>query len=386
MNIRTFEGSSMNEAVKAVRDSFGRDAVILKTQEYPRENGRRLFRVTATNDPSKTEIQGDVGNSESNIEIMRMLKDLDKKIDRVMHPLATKEQLITLDSRIDDVRKIVFTGISGTEQSLYKGHNESIRDIIQYLQVMNVDGGVVMKLGTYLESLPPPSALHENEEEYYKAYAIRWMMKRLQIIPMFNDDFTETRAFTFLGSSGCGKSSLVLKIASYISKNSKKTPIVVSFDMKKIAASEQVRVYCKILGLEHKNASNMEELRKMSASLADDIVLLVDTSSYSTKNARFYEDLKELSELDIPTSTCLVLSLAEKSCHLDRILKGFTKVGIDGLAFTKMDEVWNYGDIFNISFKWGLGLTVFGIGDEVPNDLEIATRERVVERIFGLRG
>ena len=389
MEIKTFEGASMNEVVQSVRASFGKDAVILKTEEA-KESGRRLFRVTATKDPAisqpKEKGKGSGQVSEALLELFQAIKDLDKKLDRVTKPLATRDQILTLDGRLDDVRKMVFSKLIDSSENKFDSKSESVRNLLHYLHLMELDGGLIGKLGAYLDSLPPPSMEHEDTDNYYKSYAVRWMMKRLQIIPILEDQL-DVRVLIFVGGSGCGKSSTVLKVASQIKAHGDRSPIVVSLNTNQIAGSEKVRVLCKILGVEHVSFSTAQELKDYETKLPDNKILLIDTPSFNPKKeeeSQFLAEFSTLKSLD-RAAFHLVLSLAEKSSRMDKLVKTFSKIGITGLAFTKMDEVWNYGDIFNLSYKWGLPLTVFGISDEVPSGIEKASRERVVERIFGLR-
>lgn len=69
---------------------------------------------------------------------------------------------------------------------------------------------------------------------------------------------------------------------------------------------------------------------------------------------------------------------------MDRMIRGFSGLGIQSLIFNRMDESWSYGEMFNLCLRWSLPLSFFGVGRSVPEDLEKASRERVVERIFGL--
>jgi flagellar biosynthesis protein FlhF len=69
---------------------------------------------------------------------------------------------------------------------------------------------------------------------------------------------------------------------------------------------------------------------------------------------------------------------------MDRTVRAFAPLGLSSLAFTRLDEAFGYGEMFNLARTWGVPLSFFSVGQEIPEDLERASRERVVERIFGL--
>ena len=115
-----------------------------------------------------------------------------------------------------------------------------------------------------------------------------------------------------------------------------------------------------------------------------DHFVLVDTAGRSPKSKGNLKDLLTLKKMERPIDFHLVMSLTEKETQMDRTIRSFSKVGIQSFLFSKLDETWSYGNIFNLTQKWGVPLSYFGIGQKIPENIERATRERVVERIFGL--
>jgi flagellar biosynthesis protein FlhF len=58
-------------------------------------------------------------------------------------------------------------------------------------------------------------------------------------------------------------------------------------------------------------------------------------------------------------------------------------VPLSALLFTKLDETASYGTILNVLHDFGLPVSFFTIGQNVPNDIEIARGDRFVELLFG---
>ena len=52
------------------------------------------------------------------------------------------------------------------------------------------------------------------------------------------------------------------------------------------------------------------------------------------------------------------------------------------LLFTKLDEATSYGNILNMKVLTGKPLSYFTIGQSVPDDIEVADKERIIQYIF----
>lgn len=187
-----------------------------------------------------------------------------------------------------------------------------------------------------------------------------------------------------VGPTGVGKSSLVAKIAAYYHLKEKSKVRVVSFDNHRLAASDQMRVFCKIIGVPFSVMTDVDELRQLVADHSDTELILIDTAGTSPKSPTGIDGIDALKGHGVTIDFHLCLAVTEKAQQLDLAIRNFSKIGLQSLIFTKLDESWSFGEIYNLSKKWSLPLSFFSIGQEIPDDLERATRERVVERLFGL--
>ena len=115
-------------------------------------------------------------------------------------------------------------------------------------------------------------------------------------------------------------------------------------------------------------------------------LVLVDTpAGVSPKAPELIAELAALKETGLPLDVHLVLSMTDKEAQLDQAVRAFSPVGLASVAFTKLDESWSFGEIFNLSKRWALPpSSFFAIGQQIPDDVERASRERVIERLFGL--
>ena len=58
-------------------------------------------------------------------------------------------------------------------------------------------------------------------------------------------------------------------------------------------------------------------------------------------------------------------------------------VPISNVIFTKLDETVSYGALFNLQQAMSRPISFFTTGQNVPNDIEVATGERMATLLMG---
>jgi flagellar biosynthesis protein FlhF len=65
-------------------------------------------------------------------------------------------------------------------------------------------------------------------------------------------------------------------------------------------------------------------------------------------------------------------------------MRRLEKIPFRGLIFTKLDEATKFGPLFNLALKANLPLSYFTTGPRVPEDIEKATKIRLVDLVLHL--
>lgn len=393
MEIKTFEALTMSDAIKAIKDEFGSDAVILKTREKADNNyeGRKIIEITAAKPISSRNISG------ASVDINLIAKDLksfdDKislmnlKLANISELVAQKSHLYSIETSLDEIKMILLDVLAKNDGERYKDLPKSITSLDQYLRVMGVDELNRINILNYLTSLPQPSEQDlkqfESIDAYYKLHAMKWMMKKIKISPQWSVVKGVNTVHVFFGSTGCGKTSTIAKLAYLFSKKHKAKVLVISCDSSRLAASDQLRVYSKIIDIPFEEISSYSEITEVLKKYNQVQLVFLDTSGINPKNKAQIQALEELKKINLVMENHLVLSTTEKEIQLERSIRSFSVLGIQSVIFTKLDESWSYGEIFNIGIRWSLPLSYFSVGQKIPEDIERASRERVIERIFG---
>ncbi len=189
-----------------------------------------------------------------------------------------------------------------------------------------------------------------------------------------------------IGPTGVGKTTTIAKLAAkYMLEKGKKVGLLTS-DTYRIAATEQLQVYARILSapftiiVDNKNIN--DEIKKMR----DMDLILVDTAGFSHKNQKQREDLKLMLDLvdeSYEKEIYLVLSATTKYHDLREIVDTYKSFTDFDIIFTKLDETLAYGNILNTRLYTGAELSYVTTGQNVPDDIEIIDSQKIVKSLLG---
>jgi flagellar biosynthesis protein FlhF len=89
---------------------------------------------------------------------------------------------------------------------------------------------------------------------------------------------------------------------------------------------------------------------------------------------------------DIDTQLALPSSM--KPADLSRVVDAFKVFGPRRLLFTRTDETRSFGPIVNETIRTGIPVSFLATGQRIPEDLEAASAQRIVELVMagGARG
>jgi flagellar biosynthesis protein FlhF len=231
------------------------------------------------------------------------------------------------------------------------------------------------------EGLPSSGA---KLREFYLSQTIKALFRKLTVTGPWRFDAGRPAVICLVGPTGVGKTTTIAKLAARYKLTDGKRVALASMDTFRIGGADQLRVYSKILDCPFAEISEPDDLVEFAARTHDAQVILVDTAGRSARHEAQMRGLAELSGIEIPLAFHLVLAATMKQRDLDENLKAYKAVSPESLIFTKLDESWSYGEILNCSVGGRLALSYFTTGQKVPEDLEAATKERVVERLFRL--
>jgi flagellar biosynthesis protein FlhF len=224
----------------------------------------------------------------------------------------------------------------------------------------------------------------ENTEKVLDAIALELMQNiRVEnILPIRPGG--EQRVYAFFGPTGVGKTTTIAKIASdaMLTKNLKVG--LINIDAYRVGASDQLATYAKILSAPFRNATNEQELERALNEFKPMDIILIDTTGRSQKDQESLTEMKKMVDGFSKIKSILVLSSTTRDQELYDIINRFKIFKPQSLVFSKLDESTVYGCIYNVTLKTGLPIAYFTMGQRVPEDIEVASPERVADLIMDI--
>jgi flagellar biosynthesis protein FlhF len=116
-----------------------------------------------------------------------------------------------------------------------------------------------------------------------------------------------------------------------------------------------------------------EELARALAMFDDYDLVLIDTAGGSQFNTSQIDELRVNLEAIPIDDVTLVLSANTQLDELRSALENFRRLNPNSLLFSKLDETRRFGALFTVAAECGLPVGYFSIGQNVPDDIELAS-------------
>lgn len=225
-----------------------------------------------------------------------------------------------------------------------------------------------------------------SDRERVSEAARRYFLQNFVVERRKTDRPVRRRVIALVGPTGVGKTTTVAKLAAQYSLFGNRSVGLLTVDTYRIAAVDQLKTYAEIINLPVEVAFSPDEVSGALERLKDQEIILMDTAGRSQKNDAQMAELKAYLAAAGPDEIHLVLATTTKQRDLDDCLAQFKGTGYRQLIFTKLDETDVYGAIFNCARKARCPITYLTFGQNVPDDIEEASQERLAELLVGREG
>ncbi|GJQ28160.1 MAG: flagellar biosynthesis protein FlhF [Phycisphaerae bacterium] len=186
-----------------------------------------------------------------------------------------------------------------------------------------------------------------------------------------------------VGPTGVGKTTTIAKLAAAYKLRFAKRVGLVTCDTYRIAAVEQLRTYAGIIAVPLRVALTDADVAEACRGLAECDVVILDTPGRSQHDSSRLDELAACVKAAAPHETHLVLSAGVAPPVLSRAASLFTRVKPDRIILTKLDEAVNFGPMVNVLRDSALRASYFTTGQEVPDQIEVATPGRLAALVLG---
>lgn len=439
MLVKTFQAPSMAEALRMVKAELGPDAMILSTKKEKTGGilgffSKQAYRVTAAIDPARrpapppampaayqeTPVRERTAREEMESSMLaplaRELKDLREKVEA----LARRGEETRKEENPADGEQPYGPSEGGFNlKNIPRSDLEEIKKLLLATLTKSQEGGAktvewpiagdnnAVEGPTGEELLPEDSPLaRELARNGVSTDLTRTIIDTLNTLPVEDDNpsiksrLGETlgrlikfagaprlrksspRIIALVGPTGVGKTTTTAKLAAMYTLNRGNKVALITMDIFRVGAVEQLKTYSRIMGIPLEVASTPKELEKAVEKHSACDLIFIDTAGRSHKDKEKLDEMKNFLENKIPVEVYLCLSATTKDRELEEILCRFSILKFTKVVFTKIDESESLGNMVNLLMKDNLSIAYFTTGQRVPEDIEVATSAKLAEMIL----
>ena len=418
-----YEAKNDAEAIRIAKERLGLDAVIISSR-YIKTGGflgffkKDILLITAGIFEENPEEQAK--ESRERMVAFQHLLDARRAIhgeteahtatttpsDRVMTPArAVVEAYSSINSPITPPADLSVSAPHETghktsvnpDEGALRSEVDKIRATLDRV-MERLDVGVVADMpASVIDELPPEALLLLKEEtdkrtveELSMEYVHTgddiqfrdWLAAQIPVVGGSAAEALGGRKVLFVGSTGIGKTTTIAKLAAMQSLWDGRKVVLITADTYRIAAVEQLRTYAKILGIPIEIVFSPQEVAEAVERHPEADLFLLDTAGRNHQDGKRMSELKALYEAFQPDAVHLVLAANIKYRDMLDVVDRMGIIPLSALLFTKIDETSSCGPILSLVRDFRLPLSFLTTGQNVPNDIEVASAERLVELLL----
>lgn len=409
MKILTFSGATPAEALKKAQLEVGEEAMLIETREVQKKSlGKSALYeiVVGIEEDSLPKPRAKIEEplmkqrplAQKSSDVLYNISEAAKQISKIAEvteeeqrparqaPVAESEDLKRIKEEIeklgDKVKLIQNMFWSEKTPKTTAAIPPEFAEIYRLAQQSGMDQTHLDEI-MHLTLEHMPSKMRESSEtvkRYFQVLMRKMIPVRLETPPKNSGK----KVIMLVGPTGVGKTTSIAKLAarfSYLLEKKYKVGLVV-LDTYRIGAVEQLMQYARMMKLGIETVVDPPEFSSALNALRYSDYILIDTMGSSPydkgKIEKIYECLRG-NETEYSVDVVLVMPSSIKYEDLKATYDNFAPLGIDTMMFTKLDETRGFGNIFSLVYETKVPISYFSVGQEVPEDLVVATSDFLVE-------
>ncbi|MBI4509614.1 MAG: hypothetical protein HY698_08245 [Deltaproteobacteria bacterium] len=361
MRIRKFEAKSMKEAVALVKKELGSDAVIMSAKETHKGLlATPCVEVTAGLDvgeldgPTSKEPRTSSRYSHAPPRPASPQGLLEIDVDRIVGPLRAEMR---------SIRTLVRNQAEPAADNPLLGELAALREAVQALQKKSAELPVVPAVampprGSAEPPLPPVESMLHRPGLTAESHA---------------------RCVIVVGPSGVGKTTTIAKLASRDALILRKQVAMLSLDVYRVGAVEQIRAYADLIDIPLEVIAEPEDIGRAMDRMGHADRIYVDTGGRSPLDPGALLGIAEAIRYLPSAEVHLALAASLTATQMDQVIARHRQLHAARLIFTKCDEAEDLSEIVYTPVRAGIPACTITTGQRVPEDLEPATPGRLVE-------
>lgn len=294
--------------------------------------------------------------------------------------------LDNLSSKFGKVFKYLKGEVKITEDNIDK----SLKEIKLSLLEADVNFRVVKDFISKVKEKSMGKEVQESLNPYQQIVKI--VRNELEIIlgvsgSELNESAKKPSVIMLTGLQGTGKTTSAGKLALYL-KNRGKSSVLCSFDLKRMAAGEQLEVIAKEIGVNYFNHGE-DKLEKIAKSLLKASIekgydyIIADTAGRLHIDDELMDELKKVKSLLTPSETIFVADSMTGQDAVNSAVSFSNTIGIDSILLTKLDSDTRGGAALSIVSATEKPIKFMGVGEKY-SDFQQFHPDRLASKILGM--
>ena len=376
MRIKKIIASNVQEGREMVERELGQEAIILSNRNIKLANGATAIEFVAALDDKKLLENKTKANAYNNSALLKNSASLKPNQNDGMANEINKK----LISEITSLKEIV-TEVS--ENVKYKHTGTMPPNLSRVFKIMR-NSDISEELALEIVGRITMRG-YANDFNQAIGEARKVILNRLQFANPIAK-INSRQIITFLGPTGTGKTTSLIKLAIVCKLLHKSNILIVSTDTYKVGGVEQLQTLASISGITFTTAYSPEELSKIIKEENKYNIIMIDTVGRNPNNKEEMKGIAGFQNAITPDLTYLVLSATTSELSLINAIEKYEQIVNDkekiSAIVTKVDEAAGLGNIVSALNKQNLQLSYFATGQAIPDDIEPATNEKLNDYLF----
>jgi flagellar biosynthesis protein FlhF len=326
MFFKRFRANNVRDALRAVREELGPQALVLSTEMVPAYGWRGLMGAREVEISAAIEREPSASRPEESAH---------------RHPATDAVQ------------------------------PGSVAELVARLAATGLDEAIATEVAN---SIPTAARRGATPARLRDALASR-------LADLASTDCEYARAEVFIGPPGSGKTTTIAKIAAQERARGGQRLGLLAADGFRIGAVEQLRTYADILDAPFRVARTPDDLHALLGQRSRTPVL-VDTAGRSPSDAAARDLFRVVGQAP-GVRTHLVLPASTSVAAARRILDGYADARPTRLVLTKIDEADSLSPLVSLLHERQVPISYLGTGQRVPEDLNRATAQLLAASVLG---
>jgi len=409
MKVQRFFSSTMQDALKAVRDELGADAVILSNEkkdngveivaalDYDEEQAQAAVGVSAKVSPSRVarlhaekhlRLQDELGKAKRHIAEVRQAKRPQTTVSAPQElPVAAEvpataqldqqslDQLSSMRAEIESLKGLISQKVSAPASDVAPVMTVPQQQTKERLDAMCIVPHVRdALLASVRHEATPESAWGKAASEIEDGIALE-----------YGEIIDHGGVIALVGPTGSGKTMTIGKLAArYVMKFGADSIALVTTDRYRIAAHEQLKVFGRILNVPVHSVDEQHSLDAILDRLSNKKLVLVDTAGLMPNDKSWSQQLREIKMSAHRVQPYLVMPAVGQYQVMCANYHHYRKINPAGLIVTKLDEAVSLGEVISFLMESPLRVAYYTDGQRVPEDIHRLEKNVMREKAEGL--